>query len=56
MEVDLRNIHVLVTPYLETDDASGGGDVNGVSVCSFVWKIDRVLETKVLGVDNNIWT
>ena len=33
MEVDLRKI--LVTPYLETDDASGGG-VNGLSVCSFV--------------------
>jgi hypothetical protein len=37
MEVDLRNI--LVTPYLETDDASGGGGVNGLSGCSLCEKL-----------------
>ena len=53
MEADLRNI--LVNPYMQTDDAGGGDDDKGVSVCSLCEKL-TVLETKVLGEDNSIWT
>ena len=48
MEEDLRNI--LVNPYMETDDAGGGGgDDKGVSVCSLCEKLTEFWKRRCWG-------